>query len=146
MLCRSLCSIAFHGPCSWQLNLGWSQNSIFAIYSQQAFCWCLILASVRRIWTQNTGFLSRLIEKDWNLILCMLRRTLCSIAFHGPCSWQLNLGWSQNSIFAIYSQCIVWPYVDIKHKFFQPANRKRMQFSIMPAVSKPLFYCISWPL
>ena len=42
--------------------------------------------------------------------------------------------------------CIVWPYVDIKHKFFQPANRKRLKSNIMHAVSKPLFYCISWPL
>ena len=42
--------------------------------------------------------------------------------------------------------CIVWPYVDIKHKFFQPANRKRLKFNIMHAVSNPLFYCISWPL
>ena len=42
--------------------------------------------------------------------------------------------------------CIVRPYVDIKHKFFQPANRKRLKFNIMHAVSNPLFYCISWPL
>ena len=42
--------------------------------------------------------------------------------------------------------CIVRPYVDIKHKFFQPANRKRLKFNIMQAVSNPLFYCISWPL
>ena len=42
--------------------------------------------------------------------------------------------------------CIVWPYVHIKHKFFQPANRKRLKFNIMHAVSNPLFYCISWPL
>ena len=42
--------------------------------------------------------------------------------------------------------CIVWPHVDIKHKFFQPANRKRLKFNIMHAVSNPLFYCISWPL
>ena len=42
--------------------------------------------------------------------------------------------------------CIGRAYVDIKHKFFQPANRKRLKFSIMHAVSNPLFYCISWPL
>ena len=42
--------------------------------------------------------------------------------------------------------CIVRPYVDIKHKFFQPANRKRLKFNIMHAVSNPLFYCFSWPL
>ena len=42
--------------------------------------------------------------------------------------------------------CIVRPYVDIKHKFFQPANRKRLKFNITHAVSNPLFYCISWPL
>ena len=48
-------------------------------------------------------------------------------------------------LFRPYS-CIVWPYVDIKHKFFQPANRKRLKFNIMHAVSNPLFYCISWPL
>ena len=41
---------------------------------------------------------------DWNLKLCMLCRTLCSIPFHGPCSRQLNLGWFENSIFAIYGQ------------------------------------------
>jgi hypothetical protein len=41
--------------------------------------------------------------------------------------------------------CIVRPYVDIKHKFFRPAKRKRLKFNIMHAVSKPLFYCISWP-
>jgi hypothetical protein len=41
---------------------------------------------------------------------------------------------------------IARPYVDIKHKFFQPANRKRLKFNIMHAVSNPLFYCISWPL
>ena len=42
--------------------------------------------------------------------------------------------------------CIVRPYVDIKHKFFQPANRKRLKFNIMHALSNPLFYCFSWPL
>jgi hypothetical protein len=42
--------------------------------------------------------------------------------------------------------CIVRPYEDIKHKFFQPTNRKRLKFYIMHAVSNPLFYCISWPL
>jgi hypothetical protein len=42
--------------------------------------------------------------------------------------------------------CIVRPYVDIKHKFFQPANRKRLKFNFMHAVSNLLFYCISWPL
>jgi glucose-6-phosphate-specific signal transduction histidine kinase len=42
--------------------------------------------------------------------------------------------------------CIVMPYVDIKHKFFQTANRKRLKFNIMHAVSNALFYCISWPL
>ena len=42
--------------------------------------------------------------------------------------------------------CIVRPYVDTKHKFFQPCNRKRLKFNIMHAVSNPLFYCISWPL
>jgi hypothetical protein len=40
---------------------------------------------------------------------------------------------------------IVRPYVDTKHKFFQPCNRKRLKFNIMHAVSKPLFYCISCP-
>jgi hypothetical protein len=38
--------------------------------------------------------------------------------------------------------CIVRPYVDIKHKFFHPANRKILKFNIMHAVSNPLFYCI----
>ena len=33
--------------------------------------------------------------------------------------------------------CIVRPYVDIKQKFFQPANRKRLKFNIMHAVSEP---------
>ena len=42
--------------------------------------------------------------------------------------------------------CIVRAYVDTKNKFFQPANRKRLKFNIMYAVSNPLFYCISWPL
>ena len=42
--------------------------------------------------------------------------------------------------------CIVRAYVDIKHKLFQPANRKRLKFNIMHAVSNPLFYCVSWPL
>ena len=42
--------------------------------------------------------------------------------------------------------CIVRAYVDTKHTFFQPANRKRLKFNIMHAVSNPLFYCISWPL
>jgi hypothetical protein len=42
--------------------------------------------------------------------------------------------------------CIVRPYVDTRHKLFQPANRKRLKFNIMHAVSNPLFYCISWPL
>jgi hypothetical protein len=42
--------------------------------------------------------------------------------------------------------CIVRPYVDIKHKFFQPANPKRLKFNIMHAVSNPLSYCILWPL
>ena len=44
------------------------------------------------------------------------------------------------------NSCIVSPYVDIKHTFFQPANRKRLKFKIMHSVSNPLFYCISWPL
>ena len=49
--------------------------------------------------------------------------------------------------FLLVSQsCIVRPYVDIKHKLFQPANRKRLKFNIMHAVSNPMFYCISWPL
>jgi hypothetical protein len=42
--------------------------------------------------------------------------------------------------------CIVRAYVDTKHKFFMPANRKRLKFNIMHAVSNPLFYCFSWPL
>ena len=42
--------------------------------------------------------------------------------------------------------CIGRAYVDKKRKFFQPANRKRLKFSIMDAVLNPLFYCISWPL
>ena len=42
--------------------------------------------------------------------------------------------------------CIVRPYVDIKHTFYQQCNRKRLKFNIMYAVSNPLFYCISWPL
>jgi hypothetical protein len=42
--------------------------------------------------------------------------------------------------------CIVRPYVGINDKFFQPANRKRVKFNIMHAVSNPLFYSISWPL
>jgi hypothetical protein len=32
--------------------------------------------------------------------------------------------------------CIVRPYVDIKHKFFQPCNRKILKFKIMHAVSE----------
>jgi hypothetical protein len=32
--------------------------------------------------------------------------------------------------------CIVRPYVDIKHKFFQPCNRQRLKFNIMHAVSE----------
>ena len=42
--------------------------------------------------------------------------------------------------------CIVRPYVNIKHTFYQQGNRKRLKFNIMYAVSNPLFYCISWPL
>jgi hypothetical protein len=53
--------------------------------------------------------------------------------------------WSIGFLLMPYS-CIVRPYVDIKHKFFLPANRKRQKFNIMHAVSNPLFYCISWPL
>ena len=41
--------------------------------------------------------------------------------------------------------CIVRPYVDIKHKFFQPANQKRLKFNIMHALSNPLFYCFHGP-
>jgi hypothetical protein len=32
------------------------------------------------------------------------------------------------------------PYVDIKHKFFQPANRKRLKFNIIHAVSNLLHF------
>ena len=42
--------------------------------------------------------------------------------------------------------CIVRPYVDIKHTFYQQGNRKRLKFNIMYAVSNPLFYSISWPI
>ena len=42
--------------------------------------------------------------------------------------------------------CMVRPYVDTKHTFYQQGNRKRLKFNIMYAVSNPLFYCISWPL
>ena len=55
-----------------------------------------------------------------------------------------NLG-SIGFLLVTYS-CIVWPYMDIKHKFLKPANGKRLKFNIMHAVSNPLFYCISWPL
>jgi hypothetical protein len=33
--------------------------------------------------------------------------------------------------------CMFSPYMDIKHKFFQPANGKRLKFNIMHAVSNP---------
>jgi hypothetical protein len=41
---RTLSSIEFQGSCSRDLNLVQSQNCIFGIYGQCAFCRCLILA------------------------------------------------------------------------------------------------------
>jgi hypothetical protein len=35
---RTLCSIEFQGSCSRDLNLGQSENCIFGIYDQYAFC------------------------------------------------------------------------------------------------------------
>jgi hypothetical protein len=41
--------------------------------------------------------------------------------------------------------CIVRPYVDKKHKFFLPANRKRLKFNIMHAVSNPFSIAFHGP-
>jgi hypothetical protein len=46
MLFRTLCSIEFQGHCSRNLNFSRSENSDFGIYRQQAFCRCLIRASL----------------------------------------------------------------------------------------------------
>ena len=82
------------------------------------------------------------IRNKGNRLFCRLRfQPLCSREHNG---WNLSLQ-SIGFLMMPYS-CIVRPYVDIKHKLFQPANRKRLKFNIMHAVSNPLFYCISCPL
>ena len=50
MLFRTLCSIEFQGTCSRDLNLGQPESYISGIYSPQAFCRCLIHASLGDTW------------------------------------------------------------------------------------------------
>jgi hypothetical protein len=94
-------SIEFQGSCSTDLKLGQSENCIFGIYDQLAFCRYLTRASQDLSMEVQAGFSSCLIEKNVKVNI-MLFRTLCSVEFQGSCSKNLNIRRSENYIFGIY--------------------------------------------
>jgi hypothetical protein len=96
-------SIEFQGSCSTDLKLGQSENSIFGIYDQLAFCQYLTLASTDLSMEVKACFSSCLIEKNVKVNI-MLFRTLCSVEFQGSCSKNLNIRLSQNCVFGINAQ------------------------------------------
>ena len=119
MLFRTLCSIEVQGCCSRNLNLGQSENCIFGIYGQYAFCRCLIRASLDVRGDKKQVFSAAcVIEKDVK-VKFMLFRTLYSIEFQGTCSRDLNLGQPENCIVGIYGQyafcrCLIRASLDVR--------------------------------